>query len=129
MVNDEGMRGEEGKKDATLCKDTWKNAIFHLIDYCCLDRQKDKVKMCNLAEEEEEQVSFSLAHNAACPSVRPICKRGSPLLPVSHIDTHSTVWGGGVSIGMKGVVAVPDTTMRRYSQNPARAHLTPFQSL
>lgn len=37
----------------TLCKDTWKNAIFHLIDYCCLDRQKDKGKMCNLKEEEE----------------------------------------------------------------------------
>lgn len=39
----------------TVYKDTWRNAIFHLKDYCCLDRPEDKEKMCNLKEEEEEK--------------------------------------------------------------------------
>lgn len=39
----------------TVCKDIWRNAIFHLIDYCCLERQEDEEKMCNLKKEEEDE--------------------------------------------------------------------------
>lgn len=43
----------------TVCKDTWKNAIFHLIDYCCLDRQEDKEDMCNFLKKRKKKKNIN----------------------------------------------------------------------